>query len=115
MKATPVPVVSSRYLFVVAPPNTIVSFSPASRATLVNENSGGAVMQRTAVAQTMSPSRRGMRLPIGNAEVGCEADRLGEFGARIRRRPRASQRERKLIMGLRVVGGQAHRVAEFRD
>src|SRR5436853_4460170 len=38
MNATPVPVVSRRYLFAVDPPNTVVWLRPASRATLTNEN-----------------------------------------------------------------------------
>ena len=37
MAATPVPVVSSRYLFVVAPPNPVVPSSPAPPGLFVNE------------------------------------------------------------------------------
>src|SRR3954451_18264928 len=42
MAATPVPVVSSRYLLLEAPPKTVTASRPASRAMLVNENPAAA-------------------------------------------------------------------------
>src|SRR4051794_41053209 len=42
MAATPVPVVSSRYLLLEAPPKTVTASRPASRARLVKENPAAA-------------------------------------------------------------------------
>src|SRR5690349_22410426 len=41
MKATPQPVVSSRYLLRLSAPNIVFSLSPASRATLTNRTPNG--------------------------------------------------------------------------
>src|SRR3569832_2261797 len=46
MNATPVPVVSSRYVWASAPPKTIVASRPALRAMLVKENPGGSASCR---------------------------------------------------------------------
>src|SRR3954467_2722596 len=128
MKATPVPVVSSRYLLASTPPNVMVASSPAVRATFVNENPGGSgsccaarpfaisiANARIAVAA----GRRARDMP-GTArmlppQVRGQAARGLVLGERFGTCAAAAKRQRKLIVCLRILGCKAHRLAEFAD
>src|SRR3954465_107614 len=126
MKETPVPVVSSRYLLASTPPNVMVASKPAVRAMLVNENPGGSASCCAArpfaisIASAMiaaAAGRRAWDMP-GTArmlppQVRGQAARGLVLGERFGTRAAAAKRQRQLIVCLRILGCQAHRLAEF--
>src|SRR4051794_8961376 len=120
MKATPVPVVSRRYLLDAAPPNTMEAFSPASRATLIKEKAGEVdccaappSIDAIAAATTTSAGRilhiAGMLAPAPEL-AGCF-----ELGVRLGQRTATAKRQRQLVMRLRAVGRETDRLTKARD
>src|SRR3954469_15319193 len=128
MKATPVPVVSSRYLFASPPPNVMVASRPAVRAMLVNENPGGSAsccaarpfaMSIASARIAVAAGRRARDMP-GTArmlppQVRGEAARRLVLGERFGTCAAAAKRQRQLGGCLRILWRQAHRLAEFAD
>src|SRR3954453_14219600 len=128
MKATPVPVVSSRYLFASTPPNVMVASRPAVRAMLANENPSGSAsccsarpfaMSIASARIAVAAGRRARDMP-GTArmlppQVRSQAARGLVLGERFGTCAAAAKRQRKLIVCLRIFGCQAHRLAEFAD
>src|SRR5712692_10209424 len=125
MNARPVPVVSRRYLFDAAPPNTIELVRPASRATLAKEKpiDGAASWERAddpvhartaAASQTLAVTRetKESALQTRRFQVRGEAMRRLEFGPRFLVRAVPAQSERELKVRLRVVGREPHRLAD---
>src|SRR3954467_3251856 len=128
MKATPVPVVSSRYLFASTPPNVMVASRPAVRAMLANENPSGSASccsarpfaisidsARIAVAAGRRardmPGTARMLPPQVRGQAACSlvlGQRFGMCAA-------AAKRQRQLVVCLRILGCKAHRLAEFAD
>src|SRR3954470_4903750 len=128
MKATPVPVVSSRYLLASTPPNVMVASSPAVRATFVNENPSGSgsccaarpfAMSIASARIAVAAGRRAREMP-GTArmlppQIRGQAARSFVLGERFGTCAAAAKRQRQLVMCLRILGRQAHRLAEFAD
>src|SRR4051812_4040071 len=128
MNATPVPVVSSRYLFASRPPNVIVRSRPAVRAMLVKENPGESPsccaapppLIRTASASVASVTGRSARDMPGTArmlppQVRGEATGRLVLGQRLRSSAAAAKREGELVMRLRVVRRESRCLAELAD
>src|SRR3954470_8373718 len=125
MSATPVPVVSSRDLLAVVPPNVVRAARPASRGMFVNVTPRGDESccaawpdpVRTASAAIAGTARQKARNMAGMLppQVRGQAVRGLVLGPRLCCRAAAAQRQRELIMRLRVFRREPNGLAKFCD